>query len=295
VLLFDLLGYVSRKLDKRQLTLGNLVSTGHHHKPPLVKNSLSPKVSIVIPTRDKHQLLADCVQSISKLTSYPNFEIIVVNNNSSQVETKRLLDQFRKNGIVVLDYPKEFNFSAICNLAASKATGDFLCFLNNDTKITEPRWLEFMVDHATQPEVGLVGALLTFPNGKLQHMGIAIKLQGIASHPFRGDATSGRIPTDCFQVSAVTFALAMISSAKFDNLGGLDENFPVGYNDVDIGIRSREKGWKNVVCVSAHTNHAESQTRSKSRSIRGIIQASQDVIKFLRKHPKLVPENFFTR
>jgi GT2 family glycosyltransferase len=87
----------------------------------------------------------------------------------------------------------------------------------------------------------------------------------------------------------------MISSAKFDNLGGLDENFPVGYNDVDIGIRSLEKGWKNVVCVRAHTNHVESQTRSKSRSIRGLIQASQDIIKFLRKYPKLVSENFFTR
>jgi GT2 family glycosyltransferase len=277
------------------MTLGNLVSMGHQHSPASVTKFKNPKVSIIIPTRDKPQLLEACVRSIQTHTSYSNFEIIIINNNSIQEETKSALDRYQKDGIVVLDYPKKFNFSAICNLAASKATGEFLCYLNNDVQIIESGWLKAMLDHARQPEVGIVGALLTFPTGEIQHMGIAIKLQGIASHPFRGEATSGRLPTDCFQVSAVTFALAMISSEKFESLGGLDENFPVGYNDVDIGIRSLEKGWKNVVCVSAHTNHTESQTRSKSRSIRGLILASQDIIKFLRKHPKLVRENFFTR
>jgi GT2 family glycosyltransferase len=152
-----------------------------------------------------------------------------------------------------------------------------------------------MKDHASQEEVGSVGALLTFPNGDIQHMGIAIELQGIASHPFRGNSQSGIVPQDCFEVSAVTFALAMISSAKFRELEGLDENFPVGYNDVDIGIRSLEMGLKNVVCVNAHTKHAESQTRPKPRSLNGLIQSARDVVRFLRKHPKLIGESYFTR
>jgi len=295
VFLSNLLGYVSRRLGKRQLKLVNLIATGHHHKRSLDTRSLPAKISIVIPTRDQHQLLARCVQSIRTLTSYPNFEIIIVNNNSVDKETNALLDQYKKEGIVILDYPGKFNFAAICNLGASKATGEFLCFLNNDTQIVKTRWLHNMLDHASQPEIGLVGSLLTFPNGNIQHMGIAIELQGIASQPFRGEAKSGLMPEDCFQVSAVTFACAMISVAKFHELGGLDEIFPVGYNDVDFGRRSLEKSWKNIVCVRAQTIHAESQTRHKARSLKGLSQAARDIIKFLKKHPKLLGEKFFSR
>jgi len=295
VLLLRLLGYLSRKLDQRPLTLGNLVSMRHHHSQLPVTRNQTAKVSIIIPTRDKAQLLGSCVNSIKTLTSYSNFEIIVVNNNSIEEETHSLLKKYVEEGVVVLDYPAEFNFSAICNLGALSATGEYLCFLNNDTQIVEPGWLQSMQEHARQGEVGIVGALLTFPNGDIQHMGVSIELQGIASHPFRGNAQFGLVPEDCFEVSAVTFASAMISREKFRDLGGLDENFPVGYNDVDVGIRSLEKGWKNVVCVQAHTNHVESQTRSKSRSLSGLIQAAWDIFKFLRKHPKLFREKFFMR
>lgn len=291
----DFLQYISRKVDTRPVELKNLVSQDPHHLRDQKKESPKGRVSVVIPTRDKPDLLEKCVKSVIEQTEYSEIEILIVNNQSVEPETLSLLESFKAKGVKVLNYPKLFNFSAMCNLAASQANGDYLCFLNNDTEVVDPNWLANMVEHASQPEVGVVGAILTYPNGKLQHMGVALNFGGIATHPYRGSQKASNVPNSCFQVSAVTFACALISSSKFALLGGLDEKFPSGFNDVDFGIRSAERNFTNIVCTKAHLIHAESLSRPRSSTLSGIVSGLRDVFRFIKKHKNLTPERFFSR
>ncbi len=273
-------------------------------KPPLTQkkpenahaaqNSF-PLVSIVIPTRDKPDLLRTCIDSIRAKTDYPNYEILVVNNDSKEFETKSLLEKYRMEGIKVHDSPGRFNYSRLCNSAATKAQGKYVCFLNNDTEVLSRNWLSSMMEHATSPEVGLVGALLTLPNGSIQHAGIALGYTGVAGHPGRGLPLEKLELTSCYEASGVTFACVVISQEKYWNLGGLDESFPVGFNDVDISIRSSQQGLKNIVCVQARLLHHESLSRGRSLSAGGFFQATKDVITFLAKHNSSINERFFSR
>jgi GT2 family glycosyltransferase len=253
------------------------------------------KVSIVIPTRDKASLLKTCIESIVDKTDYKNFEIIVVNNRSVEPETLELFVALRAQGVMVIDYPHEFNFSAICNFAVSKSSGEYLCFLNNDTQVISPDWLGSMVEHASKKDVGLVGAALTYPDNSLQHVGIALEHGGIASHPYRGLSRESFLTDQCFQVSGVTFACTVISKHKFELLGGLDTRFPAGFNDVDFSIRCLQKELRNIVCVRANLIHAESQSRPTTQSLGGFAQAGSDVFRLIRKHPELPRELFFSR
>jgi GT2 family glycosyltransferase len=291
----DFLQYISRKTDTRPVELKNLVSQDSHHLRNQKANPQTGKVSVVIPTRDKPEVLEKCVKSVIELTKHTEIEILIVNNQSVEPATLSLFESFKAKGVNVLNYPKVFNFSAMCNLAASQATGDYLCFLNNDTEVIDPNWLSNMVEHASQPEVGVVGAILTYLDGKIQHMGVALNFGGIAFHPHRGSSKASNVPDSCFQVSAVTFACALISSAKFALLGGLDENFPSGFNDVDFGIRSAERNFTNVVCTKAHLIHAESLSRPRSNTLPGIVSGLRDVFQFLKKHKNLTAERFFSR
>ncbi len=291
----DFLQYISRKIDTRPVELKNLVSQDSHHLRNHKTEPPAGKVSVVIPTRDKPELLEKCVNSILELTKYPEIEVLIVNNQSVEPATLSLFESLKAKGAKVVNYPKAFNFSAMCNLAASQATGDYLCFLNNDTEAGDPNWLSNMVEHASQPEVGVVGAILTYPNGKLQHIGVALNFGGIATHPYRGSQRTTSVPDTCFQVSAVTFACALISASKYALIGGLDENFPSGFNDVDFGIRSTERNFTNVVCTKAHLIHAESLSRPRSSTLPGIVSGLRDVFQFLKKHNNLAPERFFSR
>ena len=295
MIITDLWEYGSRKLDTRAITLQNYVDLNAHHTTQKAPKLARPKVSIVIPTRDKSDLLKRCVDSIMQYTTETNFELVIVDNKSTENSTVVYLDGLSKLGITVLSYPKSFNYSAICNMAAEKATGEYLCFLNNDTEVLEPNWLSSMVDHASQPLVGLVGAVLTFPDGKLQHMGVALGYTGVAGHPGRGEDPKSSLPEHCFQVSAITFACAVISADKFKSLGGLSEEFPVAFNDVDISIRATNSNLVNVVCTRAHLLHGESQTRSRTQSFGGLFQGMRDVLMLIRVHNRSLTENFFVR
>lgn len=290
----DLIKYTVRKLDRRQIKLTNLVSQTPHHFADKAKQGSTEKVSIIIPTRDKPKLLRKCIDSILEKTKYQNFEVLIVDNQSSEPETLALLGELEHKGIKILKFPSKFNFSAICNLAASQASGKYLCFLNNDTEITEPNWLSNMVEHANHPNVGVVGAVLRFPDGKLQHMGISLNFGGVATHPFRGSQGTPSVPTECFQVSAVTFACALVSAENYSLLGGLDEVFSSGFNDVDFGIRCAEQNLTNIVCGRAHLTHAESVSRPKSSTLAGVVSGVRDVFVFLRKHPGSLVEKFFS-
>ena len=291
----DFLQYISRKIDTRPVELKNLVSQDAHHLSRRKTQPPAVKVSVVIPTRDKPELLDKCVNSVLEITKYPEIEILVVNNQSVEPATLTLFESLKAKGVKVVNYPQAFNFSAMCNLAASQASGDYLCFLNNDTEAEDPNWLSNMVEHASQPEVGVVGAILTYPDGKLQHMGVALNFGGIATQPYRGSQTGTSVPNSCFQVSAVTFACALISSSKYALIGGLDENFPSGFNDVDFGIRNTERDFTNVVCTKAHLIHAESLSRPRSSTLPGAVSGLRDVVRFLKKHKNLTAERFFSR
>jgi GT2 family glycosyltransferase len=293
--LVNLAKYLFRKLDIRKVSLVNQISVTGEHNVDQELAFTHEKVSIIIPTRDNLSLLKSCINSIIEITEYKDFEILVVNNDSTKTETLEYLLALQNQGIKVIDYPHKFNFSAICNFAASQATGEYLCFLNNDTKILLPNWLSSMVEHASVRDVGIVGAVLTFPDSTFQHVGISLQHGGIAGHPYRGMGKDSLLAKDCFQVSGVTFACAVISKRKFETLGGLDTRFPVGYNDVDFSIRCLRQGFRNIVCVRAHLEHAESQSRPRSKSLKGFRQAFVDVVRIIRKHPKFPHELFFSR
>jgi GT2 family glycosyltransferase len=291
LLVSSVLGYVIRKLDTRNWGLSNLVSFDNDHDTR--PTAIEPKVSIIVPTRDKPKLLRACIDSIRENTNYSNYELLIVDNSSIEPETIDLLAQYESEGVSILKYPEVFNYSAICNFAAKKATGDYLCFLNNDTEVISSNWLSSMVEHASVTSAGLVGAVLSYPNGSIQHMGIALGYTGIAGHPNRGKSKDECVPENCFRVSAVTFACAVISKSKFWEIGALDENFPSGFNDVDISIRSSNHNYNNIVCVKAELIHREAQTRPKSLSPAGFSRAVTDVIGILRKHRTRLRDPFF--
>ena len=293
MLVSSLLGYLVRKMDKRSWSLSNLVSFSKEHEKSSTTQKFEPKVSIIIPTRDKPKLLRACIESVRENTNYSNYELLIVDNSSIEPETKDLLAQYESEGVSILKYPEVFNYSAICNFAATKATGDYLCFLNNDTEVISKNWLSSMVEHASISSAGLVGAVLSYPNGSIQHTGIALGYTGIAGHPHRGEFKQECVPESCFQVSAVTFACAVISKSKFLEIGALDEKFPSGFNDVDFSIRSSNHNYNNIVCVKAELIHREAQTRPKSLSLAGFSRAVTDVVGILRKHRTRLRDPFF--
>ena len=290
----SLIGYLARKLDNRPITkIYSDDAINQHHQRDEKINS-PEKVSVIIPTRDRPDLLSKCIDSIRKLNEH-NLEIIVVNNSSIEKGTLSLLEKYKSEDILVLDHPGDFNYSIICNLGAKYASGDYLCFLNNDTEVLSENSLANMVDHASQEESGVIGAVLSYQDGTIQHAGIALGYTGVAGHPFRRKQLPDNVSDNCFQVSAVTFACAVVSRSKFWKLGGLDPKFPSGFNDVDFSLRCSSVGLRNYVCVKAKLVHHESQTRRRSLSLGGMRQALIDVMVFLRKYPGRPKELFFSR
>jgi GT2 family glycosyltransferase len=296
MLALELLRYLIDRLRKSEFTLVNKVDMSAHHGAGEAQNLRQSKISIIIPTRDKADLLRRCLATVKKTTASLEIELVIVDNDSKENKSKELFEELKSQGAVVLKYPGSFNYSAICNLAADHATGEYLCFLNNDTEVVTPGWLAAMVEHASQPNIGLVGAVLLYPDQTLQHTGISLGMAGgIAGHPYRGKSSQECLPEKCFEVSGVTFACAVISGAKFDSLGGLDEKFPVGFNDVDISIRSSASGLQNVLCTKSILTHAESQSRPKGKSLKGLISSLREVVAFLRIHPNNHSDRFFQR
>ena len=293
MLVSSLFGYVIRKLDTRSWRLSNLISFGSNHGAGSTTTILERKVSIIIPTKDKAKLLRVCIESIRANTNYSNYELLIVDNSSMEHETKDLLAQYESEGVSILKYPGVFNYSAICNFAATKATGEYFCFLNNDTEVISSNWLSSMVEHASRESVGLVGAVLSYPDKSVQHMGIALGYTGIAGHPYRGESKAECVPESCFEVRAVTFACAIISKSKFWEIGALDQSFPSGFNDVDISIRSSNHNYSNIVCVKSELIHREAQTRPRSLSPSGFLRAVKDVIGILQKHRTKLRDPFF--
>lgn len=222
-----------------------------------------PKVSVLIPTRDRVDLLAQAIEGIEQKTDYRNVEIVIVDNGSTEDETRRYLAT-TPHRVIRDDEP--FNFSRLNNLAAREATGDLLLLLNNDTEPISPGWMRAMVEHAMRPEVGAVGAKLLFQSGKVQHAGVVLGIGGVAGHShkyFAGDASGSFQALNMLRnYSAVTAACLMLRKSVFDEVGGFDEeHLAVAFNDVDFCLRIREKGYLVVWTPYALVTHYESESR----------------------------------
>lgn len=238
---------------------------------PLPKQN-RPLVSVIIPTRDKVELLRKCVHTLLDLTDYSPLEVIIVDNGSKQEATKLFLDEIGRDPRVrVQPDPGPYNYSALNNEAAALARGDFLCLLNNDTEIIDAHWLEEMMRYAVRPEIGAVGAKLLYPDGSIQHAGVVVGIGDAAGHAHRylpaTDAGYFGLPHVTHYVTAVTGACLLVSKAKFEAVGGLDaQSFAVAYNDVDFCLRLQQAGWRNVYVPHAVLIHHESKSRGKDHA-----------------------------
>ena len=226
-----------------------------------------PKVSIIIPTKDYAETLDVCLKSLYEKTSYPNYEVIVVDNRSEEEATFALFERYKKQykNFKVMKANYEFNYSKINNMAVKKCQGEFVCLLNNDTEIISEDWLNIMLGYAMQSHIGAVGPKLLYPDNTVQHAGIILGLGGVASHAFIGASkddvgTYGRLMVP-YNYAGVTAACLIVSKKKYLEVGGLEENLKVAYNDVDFNIKLLKKGYFNVCTPQVQLYHFESKTR----------------------------------
>lgn len=241
-------------------------STPYHRVRPKMLGR-EPRVSLIIPTRDRAKLLYTCVRSILERTDYYNYEIIIADNGSSEPATFEVFDELcRESHISVMEAPGEFNYSAINNAAARISTGEVIGLINNDIEVIAGGWLREMLSWAVLPSVGCVGAKLYYPDDTVQHAGVIIGLGRVAGHshklyPRNDPGYFGRLST-VHEVSAVTAACLLVRKAVFWEAGGLDEeNLKIAYNDVDLCLKVRERGYKNVFTPYAELYHHESVSR----------------------------------
>jgi len=224
-----------------------------------------PSVTVIIPTRNRADLLRKCLEGLGR-TRYPPMQVIVVDNESDDPEATAFLSDVNAGGAEVIPVAGAFNFSRLNNVAVRRATGDLLCFLNNDVEMPDPDWLAILVRQAVRPAIGAVGARLLYPDGTIQHAGVFTGIGGGAAHAHRflgkddgGYFERARLPQ---RVSAVTGACLVVAREKFLEVGGFDEeNFPVAFNDVDLCLKLNERGWQSFYEPRATLIHHESKSR----------------------------------
>jgi GT2 family glycosyltransferase len=231
-----------------------------------------PLVSIIVPTRDRLELLRPCVESVLGSTSYEPFELLIVDNGSTDpAALAYLADVANRPRVRVVRYDRPYNYSAINNFAAAQATGSYLCLLNNDTEVVTPEWLTEMMRYAVRDEIGAVGAKLLYDDGTIQHAGVVVGLGDAAGHAHRflpsNDPGYFCQPHVAQYVTAVTAACLVVEKRKFDAIGGLDEqDLAVAYNDVDLCLKLQSAGWRNVYVPHAVLLHHESKSRGSDSS-----------------------------
>ncbi|MBE6390633.1 MAG: glycosyltransferase [Lentisphaerae bacterium] len=254
-----------------------------------------PLVSILIPSHNNCAVLKRCVDSIIGKCSWRNFEIVIVENGSTEVQ---LFDYYRDlsrdSRIKVVDYPvkEAFNYSRINNFGVEHCSGEYILFLNNDTEVITPGFLEEMLQFAQMPDVGVAGAKLAYWDGSLQHGGIIIGMGSIAAHH-----SSGVSPDDAGylntlrcarEFSAVTFACAVVRKSDFLSLGGLDETLGIAYNDVDFCLRMRESGKRVIFTPYAELFHHESLSRGREDTLVKQQRIAREAALFEARHQKIL-------
>lgn len=246
----------------------------------------NPLVSILIPNKDQKEALKKCLDSVFEKTTYPNYEVIIIENNSQEEETfayYKELEQ-RKN-VKVVTWEAGFNYSAINNFGETYASGEYLLFLNNDVEVINPRWMEEMLGNCQRREVGITGAKLYYPDGTIQHAGIIIGIGGIAGHAFLNmpGSRTGYLHKASLQMdlSAVTAACMMMKRSVFKELGGFEEKLAVAFNDVDLCLRTVQAGYLVVYDPQVELYHYESKSRGTEDSEEKI-RRFQGEIEFMR-------------
>lgn len=246
-----------------------------------------PLVSIIIPNKDHVDDLSRCVESIINLSTYDNYEIVIVENNSETAEIRTYYEEISRHPRVqVVEYKGDFNYSKINNFGVQYAKGEYLLLLNNDTEVITPDWMEELLMYAMRKDVGVVGAKLYYPDKTIQHAGIVI---GLGAHRTAGhthyripEANVGYMGKLCYaqDVTAVTGACMMVSKALYEELGGLDESFTVALNDVDFCLRVREKGLLNIFTPFAELYHYESKSRGSDKKDERALRYQQESDRF---------------
>ena len=226
----------------------------------------SPLVSILIPNKDQLQTLKKCLKSIWEKTEYTNYEILIIENNSTEKETFEFYKKIDgRHHVHVLYWDKEFNYSAINNFGAAQAKGEYLLLLNNDTEVITKGWMKELLSHCQRPEVGMVGAKLYFPDNTIQSAGTIIGMGGMADHAFvnMDRKKSGYMHRASIQVdmSGVTAACAMVKRSVYEEVHGLEEKLTVAFNDVDLGLKIVTAGYLIVFDPYAELYHYESKSR----------------------------------
>lgn len=228
----------------------------------------APKVSILIPNKDNQETLKKCITSILKISTYENYEILIIENNSENPKTFEYYKKIKENAkIKVLEcQEKEFNYSKLINFGVKNATGDFILQLNNDTQVLAENWLELLIGYAQNKEIGAVGGRLYYPDKSIQHAGIAVGIQGMAANllvnlPFGKHGYYAR-EAATRNVAAVTGACLFARREIYEEVGCMDETlFKVAFNDVDFCLKILEKGYRVVYNPYVELIHAESKTR----------------------------------
>ena len=230
-------------------------------------------MSILIPTKDRIDLLKTCIDSILKITRYKNFEILILDNESNEENSHKYFEQVCEiKNINVIGVKGAFNYSHINNYGVKQANGNILAFINNDIEITHPEWLHEMVSHSIRKEIGCVGAKLLYPNRTIQHAGVFIGIGGVAGHSFKNYPSTHSGYKHRLQLvqnySAVTAACLVVEKEIFEQVGGFDEeNLKVAFNDVDFCLKVLKEGYRNVWTPYAIMIHHESASRGLEKTI----------------------------
>lgn len=253
-----------------------------------------PKVSILIPNKDHIDDLKKCVDSIELKSTWKNYEIIIIENNSEEQETFAYYDELEQmyDHVKVIRYEGKFNYSAINNTGANHASGEYLLLLNNDTEVITSDWLEQMLGICQRDDVGVVGAKLYYPDDTVQHAGIVIGMGGFAGHIQTGYSKHfvgymGRL-ISAQAVSAVTGACLMVKKSIYDELHGLDEEFAVALNDVDFCLRVKERGWQIIYQPGAELYHCESKSRGLETTPEKKARFGREIERFQKRHHEIL-------
>ncbi len=279
-----------RAVEAHLKRCGETGKVSHTKDPGFYKVKYSvrgkPLVSIIIPNKDQVEALSQCLESIKK-SSYPNYEIIIVENNSEDKETFAYYQKIQSERIQIVVWGDEFNYSGINNYGVKYAKGDYLILLNNDIEVIAKDWMEEMLGNCQRKDVGVVGAKLYYPDNTIQHAGIVIGIGGVAGAVFTGmpGAYSGYFHKASIQqdLSAVTAACMMVKRSVYEELGGLEEKLKVAFNDVDFCLRAREKGYLVVYNPAVELYHYESKSRGTEDS-KQKVRRFQNEIEYMRKH-----------
>jgi len=276
---------------KRRSIVGEATLLDVNSKYSKIKYELlaTPKVSIIIPTKNNSKVLSTCIESIFKQTNYPSFEIIIINNNSDEEALFEKFKEWKSNyssQIVLLDCLYSFNYSRLMNDGVAASSGDYILLLNNDTEVLDGEWINNLLRHAQRQQTGAVGAKLLYPNNTVQHAGVVIGIGGVAGHTFvaaekEEEGAHGYLST-VVNYSAVTAACLLVDKSKYMEVEGFDENLSIEYNDVDFCLKLVQKGYFNLFNPDVILYHYESLTRGHPYANRATYKRHLEETKYFK-------------